>query len=394
MNIVVPVSLSDIHRLGNHLEVLLKFGGLENHFLTYLPTPSVQKEVEERVQVMKSICPNVSVVALPQDPAGEWPIACNYHFYCGAVSAEKVRLPWLWLELDALPRKPQWADRLAMAYGSLNSPFAGHVVPYEQRDKDTGRLSSPFGPNDKFMCGVGMYPFDAFAKGQPLIGDFSKGPSSAKEAFDQYLRPMWKKFGVQHTNLIDDQWNTSNYRMENGDLVCDCNDLKPGWPTRRGKVNLESVLVHGCKDDSLFSIIMGRDATPKNEETVYPVAVEQLVPTPEEPKSYIGPSYPQYVTKDELQKFGDGLVERLLKGLQPTSVTSEPIKESPPVEPKSQLALIEEAKAKLAIKNYTLSKLSEEMSMKKELLKKVLEANGYHLNGPAQWIKVSELQPA
>jgi len=57
-----------------------------------------------------------------------------------------------------------------------------------------------------------------------------------------------------------------------------------------------------------------------------------------------------------------------------------------------QTGLFSRAQALLSNKKYMLSALAGELNTQKSLLKGILEANGYEISGPAQWVK--QLQPA
>lgn len=380
MNIIVPLSAADASQFASHVAWMLKFGGLETHYLTYVPAPSVVPVIEERLEELKAICPNVSIRPIESEPMGGWPMAPNYHFYCGSKIAQEMKLPWLWLEMDGIGRCKGWADKLAMALGmAAPAQYVGHVCPYQSRDEVTGRLSSPFGPSDTFMYGVGMYPYDLFTKGQSLMADFSKGTSSCKDPFDQYLRAIMKQQGMAHTPLIDDQWNTKNYRWENGDLLCDPQDVKPGWPTRRGKVNPAAVLIHGCKDDSLFNIIMAQDESS-------PMVVS--MPSFTAPIGALPPIPPlQEKRLNDLENKVDVILEAI-KGLaqnkQLEPVKADPISEQVPATMDG--TPFEQACAIIDQRKITVSALSKECGIASVVLKHKLEELGYTFNGPAQWI--------
>ncbi len=392
MNIIISASSADIRRLPRHMECLKHWGGLENHHLTYVPASSLRQEVEDAIQPMKAICGNVSVKALPDDPMGDKIRQCNYMFFHGAQAAMAMRLPWLWMELDAFPLKRHWADKLAMIYGSAGTPLVGHLAHFEVRDPATGKLTRPFGDNDQFMLGVGMYPWDYYDKARGLMADFSKGDNSARAPFDTYLRAALGSGSMSHTALIDDQWNTRNFRMEGGELLCTPNDVKEGWPTRRGHVHPDAVLCHGCKDDSLARIILGLEPELKgceHEPIVIPESPKSEVPKPSEQ------FYPQspYVTKSELAGFKKEIVGDL------SALMREFMVQKPIEQPTASIvpAAIDEPQGiwpvisrKLAARKWKLGDLAEAVKLPESELQELLASKGYHFKTGFKWVTAPE----
>ncbi len=267
MKIVVPLSISDAHRLDNWIECVKKFGGLESHSILLLPTFSMAAKGYEAAGKLGDTCKDVRVHPLRMDSELGWPKASNWQWWSATEVMETLSAPWFWMELDCLPVRAGWLTEIGSAYSSIGTPFMGCVVKTPWKDDKTGReAESPEGPDDKMMCGCGVYPSNLHARFKQkqqdgILGDFVKGDMSAEVPWDLHLRYVMRDMGMSNTSLIGDYWNTQNYRIENNNLVCDpkatANDDKPTSVHRSGIVNPEAVVVHGCKDESLAKLILG-----------------------------------------------------------------------------------------------------------------------------------------
>ena len=267
MKFVVPISSSDSHLLDNWTDVVLKFGNLSNHSISLLPTPSSKPEADQAANRLAESGVHVEVLEMQMNPTSGWPTATNVMFFDACRLMLGRGQPWMWMELDCLPVRSNWADALAGAYSSGGSRFLGCVVKTPWRDETTGKIvKSPEGDSDDMMCGCGIYPADManIPEIQPLLNDFMKGGDSAPQGFDIYLRHVIKIYGRAHTPLIEDKWNTGNYTFSNGVLSCKRLDSHEGInpaqeriPLRGTTVSLSAATLHGCKDDSLHGLIMG-----------------------------------------------------------------------------------------------------------------------------------------
>lgn len=260
MRIVVPVSSSDVHFLPDFMAALVYIGGLEDHYVTFVPTPTVAQVVKEAASKLEEICPNVNVVALSEDPVPGWPGGCNNHFAhtCSIVAAQPEPLPWLWMEIDSVGLEG-WANKLGNAYSNLgnNRSFMGFIQPHMKISAATKRPTQA--PGDDRLSGVAIYPWDMANRPNfaILLQDLGYGNRTGGEGFDEYLRFEMKTKGSNraHTDLIDDRWNTLNYRVEDGQIVCDSGPKDRSERERGGIVNPQAVLVHGCKDGSLHRLV-------------------------------------------------------------------------------------------------------------------------------------------
>lgn len=288
MRLALPVSRSDLHLLPEWVEIHqhLKTAGL-NHSLHIVIPRTLESEAQDAKAQMLGLFESITIHPMDFEPYGGWPQAPNMHFWsCAKAMADhNPALPWQLVELDCRPLRANAYDVIASKYASCGSPFFGNIdktphrdtEPYTLRPDGTpttspnptyGRITkSPEGDADVMMSGCAVYPGNIFQRDNlaGLMADFMKGGDSPDKAWDMYLRSGMKHEGMAHTPLIAQHWNTENYRVENGRLVGDSRakheifDQHPDWEIRKcgGPVHPDAVMIHGCKDDSLFKLIIG-----------------------------------------------------------------------------------------------------------------------------------------
>ncbi len=272
MKIAIPVSAHDKHLLPDLTDALLKLGGLEEHPIVFFPTPAAKDTTYEHAEQL-----GAETYPLTQDFEGGAPVACNRHFASAVFALAKMGNtdPFLWMEVDMLPVKPRWADRLFEDYRMGGTPFRGVLVntPFNEN----GQIV--FRDNDQMMMGTGIYPpnMERDERIKPLLLDLAKPVSMNPRdeygnpiPFDVYLRWPIRNIGVSHTELIADMWATQNYRCTPEGIVCESVDhgdrvVRP----RGGLLSAKALLVHGCKDGSLADIVLGRGQVPANKKEFY-----------------------------------------------------------------------------------------------------------------------------
>jgi hypothetical protein len=250
MKIIIPVSKSDVHLLPKFTEVLVHHGNLHQHSILIAPTAPVEAEAYAAASELRGICPTVEVHSVP-DFAGGWPQAPNQHWAHVAMHLNNSgnTYPWFWMELDTVPLQSNWADALQREYNQCGKPLLGVQVP--TIDGEAG---------DTTMLGVAVYPsyVTNLVSMAPLFQDLLKaGPQAVKEPFDHYLRWVFKRAGVAHTELIQDQWDTGEYQRDGSNYVGKPLESRVGRK-RSGIVSQSALLVHGCKDDSLMRLVLGK----------------------------------------------------------------------------------------------------------------------------------------
>ena len=259
MKIIVPVSAHDKHLLPAFTDCLLKFGGLEEHPVLFVPLPAAKEETFVAAERL-----GAEVHPLDQNYEGGSPLAPNRHFANTVFALGQMgnTSPFLWMELDMLPVKHRWAVALFEDYRYGGTPFRGAVV--DTPFNDNGSLV--FRSGDTMMMGTGIYPpnMDRDERIRPLLVDLTKpGVWNPPDAFDVYLRWVIKNIGVSNTPLISDMWATQNYHHTADGIVCESVDHGDRVVRERGGlVNRSAVLVHGCKDGSLARLLLEKGITP------------------------------------------------------------------------------------------------------------------------------------
>lgn len=397
MRIVIPVSASDVHLLPDFTAALVNTGGLEDHYVTFVPTPTVVLEVKEAAVKFEEVCPNVSVIPLNEEPVGGWPAACNNHFAYAAkiASTQAERLPWLWLELDSVGLEG-WANKLSNAYANLgnNRSFMGFIQPHFRISAATGKPVQAAG--DDRMSGVAIYPWDMAErqKFQFLLQDLGYGNRTSGQGFDEYLRFEIKKNVRAHTNLIDDRWNTLNYRVENGQLVCDSGPKDRSERERGGIINPQSVLIHGCKDGSLHRLVAAGNA-PRQSATTF----KKSESVENAPKSESGQD-PVMAALAQIMNRLDGIDSRVksvekvaAKVAQPS--TTKPTFATPPIEVEHKGSITAEKLTEFLNANpkgQTVKSAAIHFDVSKTAVEELVteDGSGFVVSGVAGWLKVAE----
>jgi hypothetical protein len=281
MKLAIPISTSDVHMLPLFTSVLLHHGGLHNHTISLYPTEPCKAEADTAANRLRDICPSVQVHPLP-DFEGGWPKAPNRHFASVAMHLHREgnREPWFWMELDTVPLEQGWADKLQGQYRASGMAFLGNIRPTPWKN-ESGEIYHQ--PNDEMMIGVGVYsPWILNnEKIKPLLLDLLKLPMSAPaQPFDIWLRWMLKRAGWAHTDSIYHAWRSRDYRWNENHLTT---PLSLRFLREDGSEYnvLKPVLVHGCKDESLYNLALQRQGPVYTapEAIVVPPA-----PTPEPKK--------------------------------------------------------------------------------------------------------------
>lgn len=256
MRIVTAISRFDIDKLHLQTEVHLSLGNLLAHDILLVPTPAAKQAAFEVAAKLGRVCNTIQVADMDVEPEEGWPCGPNQHFAwtLNHMALNGMHEAFLWLEPDCIGRVPQWADKIAMAYQTCGQPFMGCIV------QAPGRNFS-----DTMMMGCGVYPprmLQDVIIG-PVAKDLAKrGQYHPEQPWDVYLCDAFRQRGMADTKLIADQWNTGNYRLEGGSLVCDALPTAIVARPRGGVISPEAVMIHGCKDGSLQRLILGQAPLP------------------------------------------------------------------------------------------------------------------------------------
>lgn len=273
MRIVMPISAHDAHLVDDLVAVMRHYGKLQNHCITVAPTSSQVAFAEEIAHKLTDVCPDATVLPIPMEGDGRWPQSPNLHWATTMSELHRTGNKEIifWMEADCTPMADNWADKLENAWRSGRQPFCGKIVDTPHRN---ARGEIVFEADDLMMMGCMMYPPHMMLLPQVdiLLKGFYMGSNA--EPWDVYMRGWMRKLGWMNTGLIGDRWNTVNYRMERGELVCDPG--KTQFKARdHSRTDLSAAcIVHGCKDGTLARLILTGKTEPK------PAAI-----TPEPPQS-------------------------------------------------------------------------------------------------------------
>lgn len=334
MKIAIPVSQSDASRLPLLVDVLLHHGNLGNHNITLYPTAAVATVAEEAAARLRTVCYDVTVHTLANFEGG-WPKAPNAHWASVATHLYHSlnQHPWLWLEVDAVPMDANWANKLQQEYNACGKPLLGPVRQTVYR-RENGEVYHIEG--DNMMLGVAVYPnwLLNVQELKPLMRDFIKLPDqSPDQPFDVYLRWVFSRLGWAHTDSVKHCWKSTAYTS--------CSPAIGGWKADSA-VNSETdllfftnsdgfadfvnakpmpLIIHGCKDDSLYNLILNPAKTPIAEAAIAPQVLAEDVP--------IAPIVPQ-------QELAENIIEALETAVEPQPAPPLP---SAPQQPLSRWLL-------------------------------------------------------
>lgn len=258
MILAIPVSKADVHLLAKKVELLKKLGPYPNHILAVLPDEPVKQPSHEAFSQLAPLFQGAHF--LPVDLAGlsGWPIASNRHFKYVArkIMDLKLKEAFYFFELDNTPMATSWLDRLQNEYIDANKPYMGHVCPTR------GYLHQPDGSvvpqeGEPHMVGTGIYPPNLAAYSVKLSAVDRPSPWTRMplEPFDIAMRHEVAPHAYA-TNLIQHNWQTRNYREEEGQIVCDDNEGIGPNESHKKPWDGVSIVIHGCKDNSLTDLVL------------------------------------------------------------------------------------------------------------------------------------------
>ena len=256
MKIVIPVTTHDVTRLPKMVKALLHFGGLIDHGIVFLHSPSCSAEAKQAGDELRSSVRSVEIFETSYEYNFGLFTDVNMLFVSAVRNLANTgnQEPFLWLELDARPIDYGWANTLLKEYKQKGRECMGNVVDIPMVSGDELITVT----NDKMMMAVGIYPpnLASHPETSALVADLSKPPPrNPAPPFDVYLRGSLRRIGMADTLLISDQWNTFNYRKTADGIDCEPKPINRKVRNRGGLVNKEAVLIHGCKDDTLDAIL-------------------------------------------------------------------------------------------------------------------------------------------
>lgn len=246
MLLVLPVSQSDSHLIPNAEKSFALFPPGAGHKLVVVGSPNVAEEMNRLSGSLSQYFNEASVHFFDNDNFLGWPSACNYYFQQACFHIATYNVPWFWYELDCTPLKEGWLSVIEAEYNEGPGGFLG-CLEQTYRGFDGRLLDGQDAGQHMAACGV--YPGDITGTVVPLRG-VSETDVVWWNFLQWYIAPV-----TRHTHLIQNNYKTHNYRKEDGEIVCDsCNNW--AWECHYNKpINPKAVILHGCKDGSLFKLL-------------------------------------------------------------------------------------------------------------------------------------------
>lgn len=239
--VVLPVHEGDIDLALKLADWMSGLGPYPDHACLIVRDATVP---QEKSNALKSALARVFGFCYRQEmkTSKAYPGAATQMFKAAAERIEdSYRLPFLWLEPDAVPLMSGWLDRIAEAYYGCPRRYMGPLIP------NNGDERFP----TVHLNGVSVYPHDAAKDLKPYF------PSD--KSWDIISHSTTVRM-AQDTRLIQQFWGPdrtssptfrSNPRMEE----------EPKNIVTRSFLKSDAVLFHRCKDGSLIDLLRaGSDA--------------------------------------------------------------------------------------------------------------------------------------
>jgi hypothetical protein len=247
MLLVVPISRVDAHLVPTVEKAFSIFPPGSGHSLLVVGSPNARLAVESAMVSLGQYFSTTGFHIFEHDNDLGWPTACNYYWQqtCYHLSSNIAR-GWMWFELDCTPLKDGWLDTIDAEYDNTTESFMG---VYEKTYKGFNGVLQPEEEAGFHMAACGVYQYDIVN----LVPTLSATHDTA--------RPWWE-FNqwyiikdLFNTNLIQNNWRTLNYRInDKTEIICD-SDANWAWDMHyNNPVSSEAVVLHGCKDGSLAAL--------------------------------------------------------------------------------------------------------------------------------------------
>lgn len=186
------------------------------HFDTTAPSANVAPILTQAKRVFTEVYPS----RYPEPKVIGWPWAPNVAFAAAArYMHTHLRIPWLWLEADAVPVKKDWLSKISQEYASCGKEFMGCHI--EGIVHGIGHYN-----------GVMVYPPDT-----ALI--CQKGMRATNLAFDTEMAHEI------HGRAFDSKLIQHHRGQPSFNSIADV----------QRNIGAETVLYHPCKDGSIFRFI-------------------------------------------------------------------------------------------------------------------------------------------
>jgi hypothetical protein len=251
MLIVVPVSSADEILIDNFANIINAFGPYPEHELLIVSRPS---DSVYAVKLFKKIFKSFQycdIHVFRHDGLRGWPLGPNFYWSetIWHLHVEKQNTqPWLWMELDMTPLKPNWINLLQEEYKACGKPCLGIL-----ENTTTVTLDGVIVNLTKHLVGAALYP--------PNLTDFCsmwKNVSRINTAFDVLCQ--WEITPHSYASkIIQHGFRTKNYKIkENGIIQGEDQNNFPGGLRFDQPLDTNAVLHHGCDDGTLAAVLLSK----------------------------------------------------------------------------------------------------------------------------------------
>jgi hypothetical protein len=245
MLIIAPISRADLSLaipLAEHIHFL---GGVARHDLVLFPAGEEAMDAARKMsKILDKDFASVTIQECENPDETGWPKSANVTFrkaFYWVENKSGYKGPVYFFELDNVPLRSTWADELQDAYIMSGKLCLGHI--------HSTQWTFPNGTTEKrgvHMVGTGIYtvPISSYSR-------LWRHAGTVNTAFDVFLCNEVVP-NAAHTDLIQHNWSTENYRRSNGKIVCSANNARQGALV--APVDPKAAVLHGCKDGSLFPL--------------------------------------------------------------------------------------------------------------------------------------------
>lgn len=128
MTVIFPFYEGDANDLKRLLEWIRQLGHCETHAAILCADAAVKYQTAiELVNLAQPAFASVRVITSQESVSG-WPQGANSLFMTAAEHMS-AKGPWLWMESDCIPLKPNWLDMLDHHYRNQTMPVMGAIIP-------------------------------------------------------------------------------------------------------------------------------------------------------------------------------------------------------------------------------------------------------------------------
>jgi len=260
MLLVIPVSKQDKHLIGRFKSIVNKFPVGIDHDLLVIGSKENQNEIEKLEYDIRHLF-TTSKFHLVNDNMLAYPMACNYYFQqtCAYLKGKKDHDSFFWFELDSIPLKANWLDIVSTEYYNdttkalreKRKPKIFFGIKERNYEGKNGNLL-PESISGSKMSSIGVY--STTICNAPVLSSLSLTNRHWTSVIQWYTIKE-----LNDSKLIQNNWKTNNYRKYNDSIVCDSISDSPWNAHYNNVINKDCVVIHGCKDESLFNLLLNNN---------------------------------------------------------------------------------------------------------------------------------------